>query len=295
MTIKHIIINGGGPSGLISYGILRYLHDKEFWNIENIKSMYGTSIGALCCVFFSLKYDMKYLDDYIIKRPWDKVHNKINIDDVLNIFNMQGITNIEKFVSNTFKLLFEALNLNFDEITMEEYYNYCKIELHFFTSEINNFKKVDLSYKSHGNLKLKDALCMSAAYPILFKPIYINDECYIDGGLFVNYPLIECIEEQKCELNEIIGIKDSYSIYNKLKEESSFIEYLQIIIFKSLQYIRNEDKLINIPYQINSSTDICSDYNKWYDIIVKREYRESIINYGIEQGKIFYEKIIIPE
>ena len=36
MVIKHIVINGGGPSGFISYGAARYLHDVEFWNIENI-------------------------------------------------------------------------------------------------------------------------------------------------------------------------------------------------------------------------------------------------------------------
>ena len=43
--IKHIVINGGGPSGLLSYGALKYLFENDFVNIENIKSIYGTSIG----------------------------------------------------------------------------------------------------------------------------------------------------------------------------------------------------------------------------------------------------------
>ena len=32
--IKHIVINGGGPTGLISYGVLKHLHKEEYFNIE---------------------------------------------------------------------------------------------------------------------------------------------------------------------------------------------------------------------------------------------------------------------
>ena len=42
MTIKHLVIGGGGPFGLCALGSLKYLHDKEFWNIKNIESIYAT-------------------------------------------------------------------------------------------------------------------------------------------------------------------------------------------------------------------------------------------------------------
>ena len=292
MTIKHIVINGGGANGLISYGVARYLHDKQFWNIENIKSMYGTSVGGIMCVFLSLKYDMKYLDDYIIKRPWDKVHDKINIDNVLNIMTTRGITSIETFIKNTFELIFEGLNLKFNEITLEEFYNYNKIELHLFTCEINNFKKVNLSYKTHPNLKLIDALSMSAAYPIIFKPIQIDDKCYLDGGVFVNYPLNECIQEQCCELTEILGIRDKINISeNKITQETEFTEYLYLIFLKTIKYLRNENNIIEIPYEIRSENEICKDYKKWYELIFKKEMRENLITYGFESAKKFYENL----
>ena len=65
--IKHIVINGGGPTGWISYGALKCLFKKEFINIDNIKSIYGTSAGAIIGVIISLKYDWNTLEDYFLK------------------------------------------------------------------------------------------------------------------------------------------------------------------------------------------------------------------------------------
>ena len=30
--IKHLVISGGGPTGFITYGVLKYLHEKSFGN-----------------------------------------------------------------------------------------------------------------------------------------------------------------------------------------------------------------------------------------------------------------------
>ena len=55
--IKHLVISGGGPSGLLTYGAASYLARQGFWSIENIESIYGCSIGAYMGVVFSLGYD----------------------------------------------------------------------------------------------------------------------------------------------------------------------------------------------------------------------------------------------
>ena len=73
MTIKHLVLSGGAAGGFAIYGALKYLSQNNFWNIDNITNIYSTSIGSLLSVFISLKYDWTALDDYIIKRPWDKV------------------------------------------------------------------------------------------------------------------------------------------------------------------------------------------------------------------------------
>jgi hypothetical protein len=39
MTIKHIVISGGGPTGLLSYGALRCLAKENFWKLADITSI----------------------------------------------------------------------------------------------------------------------------------------------------------------------------------------------------------------------------------------------------------------
>ena len=53
--IEHLILSGGGVAGIIEYGIIKHLIDKKKIDMENIKSMYGTSIGSWLAVCFSLK------------------------------------------------------------------------------------------------------------------------------------------------------------------------------------------------------------------------------------------------
>ena len=54
MVIKHLVFSGGGPIGLISYGAAKQLNKKKFWEIENIETIYGTSVGAYMGTLISL-------------------------------------------------------------------------------------------------------------------------------------------------------------------------------------------------------------------------------------------------
>ena len=58
--------------------------------MDNITSMYGTSIGSWLAVCFSLNYDIQTLDDYIIKRPWDKIVT-VSHENIFDIFSNKGI------------------------------------------------------------------------------------------------------------------------------------------------------------------------------------------------------------
>ena len=39
MTIKHLVLTGGGPIGFVEYGALKYLTEKNYIIYENIKSI----------------------------------------------------------------------------------------------------------------------------------------------------------------------------------------------------------------------------------------------------------------
>ena len=85
MPIKHLVIAGGGPIGLQFLGVLEHLNEQDFWKIEDIESIYATSIGTLIGAILCLKYDWPTINTYIIERPWHDVF-KLNGKQILNAF-----------------------------------------------------------------------------------------------------------------------------------------------------------------------------------------------------------------
>ena len=62
----------------------------------------------------------------------------------------------------------------------------------------NKFCKEDINYKNYPNIKLLTVVNMTCGIPILIKPIFYNKNFYLDGGLFVNTPLNDCLNNNKC-------------------------------------------------------------------------------------------------
>lgn len=231
--IKHIVISGGGIAGFSYYGALRESAKKGIWNINNIESIYGTSVGSILAVILALKYDWDTMDDYLIKRPWQNLY-KFNIYSVLDAIKNRGIFDT-KIIENTLLPLFSGKDIAID-ITMKEFYDKTNIDLHIFTTEIHSFTRIDISHKTHPDWKVTDAVYCSSALPVLFSPYIIENKCYCDGGLLVNYPLSCCIENG-VNPNEILGITRIHNDKSNLeiKSDSSLIDYVLVILYRSIE------------------------------------------------------------
>ena len=313
MTIKHLVISGGGPTGLLSYGAAKYLEQQKFWSMDDIESIYGTSIGALFGVILSLKHEWNTIDEYIIKCPWDALFQKnATFNDVLHIYTNKG------FMSNDFfdiimKTLLLAKDLSLD-VTMKELYDFNKKEIHVMTVELNKFELINVSYKTHPWLKVMDAIKMSCAFPIIFSPKIIvgshendnkeeDDEgknkkeyvnrvyCYIDGGVMCNYPVNVCMEDQKCELDEILGFRNIWEKYNEtIDNESSLIDFLKICVKQMIRKIENENSYIKIKNEVSCVSET-TDYTSWFDLCSDESKRIHYIHRGMTYGEVFLRLI----
>ena len=94
MTIKHLVISGGGPIGIMYLGAIEYLHDEGFFKMEEIESIYATSIGTMIAVFIALNYDWETLNKYVIERPWNDVF-KISAKQIMDAYTNKGIFDIK--------------------------------------------------------------------------------------------------------------------------------------------------------------------------------------------------------
>ena len=283
MTIKHLVISGGGPTLIQALGAIQHVEEQKFIDISNIETIYGTSAGAILGTLICLKFDWETINDYIIKRPWHEVF-PINIQKIFEAYTKKGIFDI-KTVEKIFKPLFSAKDLPLD-ISLQDFYNYSKIELHFFAFDINDFKNEDISYKTHPNISLITALQMTCSLPVLVAPVCIDNKCYIDGGIDCNYPLNKCLELYNQD--EILGIKNQYdkNDSNRVDSTSTMLDFLMSFVFKMIQNMDTGDKQTVIKNQIICKADFLSiDYLK--TALYSMDVRKELFNSGTGFAKEF--------
>jgi len=243
-TIKHLVIAGGGTYGFQAYGVLQEAHKQGIWNIKNIESCYATSIGGVICIMLLLQYDSSELDDYIIKRPWDKLFH-YDIYSILNSIHSTGFYDCKTFKQMLIPL-FKGMDIS-EEITLLEFYEKTKVELHLYCTNVNTFSPVNLSYKTHPNWSVLDAVYSSCCIPIFFKPFEKEGEFYMDGGVVLNYPLDDCLLHNKPE--EVLGIRKSCKKVERLQSKSNLFEYVGILFANTICRIDHEP-VSAIPLEI---------------------------------------------
>ena len=295
--IKNIVLSGGGVVFLTQLGKLKTLSESGVWKIDNIEKIYSTSAGCLVSILITLKIEWDIIIEYIIERPWNDVI-KITPENIMNMLSKKGLWGKEVMVI-FFKSLFDSINLSLD-ITMKEYYEYNGKEIHFFTFDINAFELIDLSYITHPDLKLIDAIFMSCSIPLVFNPICSDDKCYIDGGMMMNYPLHYCFEKG-CKIDETLALKTCFYSNSETKKEDAddlkiinedtiMIDYITIFINKILKKLEKKKNLnheLENDY-INSNEIECVSPKTTLEIILlfldDKDFRSKLYNDGMNKN-----------
>ena len=315
MTIKHIVLCGGGPVGIVSYGAIKELVCKNIINYNEIKSIYSTSIGCIVALIFLLKLEWNSIDDFIVKRPWTDLMNFSSVD-YFNLIFTKGLCD-EAFIITCLKPLFLASDVDIN-ITLSEFYDLTKIHWHIFTSNLNKFTKEDLNYITHPDLTVIQAINMSLSIPLLIKPPFYNNEYYLDGGIFSNNPVIDCYLYEKCSVDDIIALVndkrspvDNSNIYftkiqdellnedisnNNLTENTNIFSFLYFMIktvFNKMMLIENENDKVSSLNQYNIINVCISPYtfdiNYWSYVFSNKTERQHLI----ELGKTLADNYII--
>jgi predicted acylesterase/phospholipase RssA len=323
--IKHLVIASGGPSGVTMYGALRLLNQEGVWNIADIKSIYGSSVGSFISILLALNYDWKTMDDFLLKRPWSKIYmnsstvlggnaaassssatinavtasfaeattkaasyafeTKNKIDTIVKLYNQTGIYGMKEFTESIRPAL-EGKDFTVN-VTMQEFFEKTGIELHFIVTELNKFVTVDFSHKTHPNQSLIEACYMSCCYPFIFTPIYRDDHVYLDGGIINDYPVNECIREQKCDISEILGIKMEWErMPGNLTDKSNIITFIYGF-FNQIQSNLFENRPVEpIPNEVICFSKIQA-LQDWVNVIKDENCRRELLVRGETFAKLF--------
>ena len=276
--IRHLVISGGGQTGFTFYGVLREAHKQGYWDIENIKSIYGTSVGMIVSVILCLKYDWETADNYLINRPWNTVF-KFDIYSVIQSFEKRGIFTVDT-IAQILIPLFAGKDVPVD-ITLAEFYALNGIDLHFFATEVNSFQVINISHKTHPDWRVIDAVYCSSTLPIIFAPHISGDECFVDGGVMCGYPIRQALDAGM-DPDEIFALKkhNGPNVSNMVSGKSSLFDFLMIILRKIIQVL-NGHEIGLVPNEILITGETVS-IDGILDLAASKDAREKLINFGVD-------------
>ena len=307
MNIKHLILTGGGPVGFVEYGALKYLATTNIINYNNIESIYAVSIGAFVGFIYILNLEWLWVDDFIIKRPW----NKLVRFSYTNLLYEKGIITRPDVV-NALEPLFLTKNIPLT-ITLLEFYNLTKIEFNIYACNFTSLRQKKFNHISTPNIMLIDALYVSLAIPLIFAPLIINDCFYLDGAIIQGCPINNCIAEKQCDHSEILCFIndktepiDLSNVYHSASNANStinninninninFFKYFYLLFnawFMNISNIENE-----IIIHIKNSINIALIHNGanlkyWYYILNTDSERTHLIKLGTLQAKKFISNL----
>ena len=128
---------------------------------------------------------------------------------------------------------------------------------------------------------------MSCCYPLGFTPVYRDGCCYLDGGIINEYPLNECIRDQKCKLSEILGIKMMWERKPaNLTDKSSMFQFIGTFLNQiNANFFENRIKTA-IPNEVVCVSKIFTGRD-WLNWAMDEKYRRELILRGETFANVF--------
>ena len=286
MTIKHLVLSGGGVNGFYFLGALYKLIEKDFLNLKNIESIYASSAGSLVGLIVSLGLKTEDILEYVINRPWEKTI-QFTPDMIFSMIEKKGILT-QDFFFKILKKLFQTKNIKLD-IKMKDFFEITKIEHHFYALNVSKFKLEDFSYKTHPEMKIIDVVYMSCSIPFVFQPLYHKDSFIVDGGMICSYPAEKCLNN--CKVNEILGLKLNPNKSNRIISKETNIFNYGYYLFDSLvgySNIKTEKK--ELKYELIIPC-LATTIESAIKLINNSKLREEYIKKGSEIADKFLENI----
>ncbi|OYT10761.1 MAG: hypothetical protein B6I18_07380 [Bacteroidetes bacterium 4572_112] len=233
-----LVLSGGGARGAIHVGILQAFDD---YKIE-INAISGTSAGAIIGALYCAGVKPIVIQEIMVTKSYkDLFHFSLHKKGFMDMSKLAIV--LKEFIKDD---SFESL----------------KIPMHVCASNVDAG-----GFRIFNSGTLFDKVAASASVPIVFEPILIDGEHYIDGGLFNNLPVDPFVGGGnliigshvnnytfKGELN-VLSITDriiSLVIKENVKKSGAKCDYLLNPFVEgndSLFNLKNSEKLFDVGYE----------------------------------------------
>lgn len=278
--VKHLILSGGGIKGICILGALNYVYKKKLVKMTQLKSIAGSSVGALIGVMlclgytpYQLYYEYKHLDVSTILDP-----------DISNLIEYYGLDTGYKFVSYIQKM-FKGRGHS-ENITFKELYEKTGIHLILTGTNVNLRVTEYFDYTNTPNTKVIDGMRVSFSFPFYFTSPKFKDCYYVDGGLLDNFPvhLFHNASPSDVMAIKLKKIRDHQTppIPRKINNLESYVHALINCFLEEIEYLKsttNKDTYLNSTMFIEENEVAIMDLN------LSHERLEYLYQTGFETAK----------
>lgn len=192
-TSVGLALSGGGAKGFAHIGVLK-VFEQEGIPVHMIS---GTSMGSIVGSLYAIGYTPKEIEDIALSTDWSILFNdsyRINPQNIANSVSSKD-TYLFTFPFNGKRLTLPSGLIDGQNIGMLLY----RLMLPYH--DVRDFTQLPIPFAAVAtNLStgeahtftggyLPDAVRASIAIPTIFKPVTINGQTYIDGGVARNIPV----------------------------------------------------------------------------------------------------------
>lgn len=292
MTIKHLVLSGGGVKGISILGSLHYLFDKKIINIEQLQTIAGSSAGGLIGALISIGYTPSQLYNEYKKLTMSSILDP----DISNFLEYYGLDSGYKLVS-IIRQLFKGRGYN-DNVTFIELYEKTHIHLILTGTNVNLRSTQYFDYIHTPLIKVVDAIRVSISFPLYFTAPKYKDCHYVDGGVLDNFPLhlFHSVKPHEILAIKLKKIRDSIAtdkVQKPIEVLDNFEKYLMALIgclLEEIEFLKsttNQDIYLNSTIFIEQCVQGCVNDIGLMDLNISADNQNALYQMGIDEAKLY--------
>jgi len=190
-----LVLTGGGTRGVYQIGAIKAIQETPIW--KNIISISGCSIGSINAAAISQYSEQECYE------LWSEIKKR----EIFKGIDQNALNYYYKLAKAS--IMEDGVDINpfigfFEEYLDEDKIRNSKRELIFTAYNVSKLRQEYHDFDSIENGKLIDYVIASSRLPF-FKPVFINDYKYADGGIGDNQPYYSNLPDKHFDL--VITIK----------------------------------------------------------------------------------------
>lgn len=253
----NLVLSGGGIKSISQLGAIKQLIDSGYLTLSEIKSIAGTSAGAIISILLTLGFTVDEIWDFIMKLNIPKLVEP----NILIFLDKMGIESGQKIYDVIEGIIHKKTGIK--HINFRQLYEITGINLTVVGSCLTTREAVYFNHLNYPNFKVSMAVRISISIPFFFTPVVIDNLTYIDGGVTDNYPMKLFMDD----LEHTIGILicDEYST-SYIYPDEYIMAILNLITYNYYRYqifensqntIKINQKILNISlFHFNVDDDL---------------------------------------